>query len=98
MQDHVVDTFAAGHAPRLDLGPCVPKQGVEFVGQHRAVDLVQKTIGRRHNRDMPAGFSQRYRKVAHDIADATDLAPGQRAVFGGKKDYGSTVYGSFPSA
>jgi hypothetical protein len=47
---------------------------------------------------MPAGFSQRYRKVAHDIADATDLAPGQRAVFGGKKDYGSTVYGSFPSA
>ena len=39
----------------------------------------------------PPEFDQRDGKVAHDIADAADLAAGQRAIFGCEKEYGARV-------
>jgi hypothetical protein len=79
-----LDGTAETNLDRADL-PCV-------------IDPVQRAVRRGSNGGLPAEFCERDRKVAHDVADAADLAAGQGAVLGCEKKYGARVDRCVPSA
>ena len=83
---HCAASGGVGEGMTVAVVGCGPVGLMAVLG---AVDLVKQAIRWcRHGR-APAEFGQRDRQVADDIADATDFAARQGAVFGSEKKNGA---------
>jgi len=72
--------FAAWNVKDIHSMRCAAKRDIDCVQSLRIWQFMKHPVRGRDDRHLPTGVGKRCRQFAHDIANPTDLAAGQRTI------------------
>lgn len=75
----------------LDVAASARKVDRQAAALFRTWQFAEDSVGRRNDDGLPTGIGQRFGQVANDVADAPDLAVGQRAILRREQEYSLAV-------
>lgn len=75
----------------LDVAARARKVDRQTAALFRTRQFSENPVGRRNDSGLPTGIGQRFGQVANDVADAPDLAVGQRAILRREQEYSLAV-------